>query len=659
MGRVVGWFGVATLLATTTAARATTADAHAVALAFGAREGVAQVSLSPDGSKIAFIAPAAAQGSTLFTVATAEGSVPKAALSVPGRPDRLRECRWVSETRLVCTIVGLVKVPEATRPLGYSRVVAVDADGGNQRMLTNKQTNQRTNAFYGGGVIDLLPGTDGAVLMVQPYARTEQTGTNIGSRRDGLAVDRIDTRNGASRTVEPPRANAMNFLTDGQGAVRIIGYYDVRGQTNQWSGNVVYRYRSPTGDWAALSTVNTVTAEGFAPLAVDKAMNVAYGLRKLDGRQALYTHALDGSDRETLVASRPDVDIDGLVRIGRDRHVVGYTYVTEKRIAAYLDPQVNTMVTSLHRALPKLPQINVVDSSSDGTKLLIHAAADTDPGRYFLFDKVAKRLQVLMLARPELEQRALAKVEPVQIAMKDGATIPGYLTLPSEGSRKGLPAIVLPHGGPTARDEWGFDWLAQFYAARGYAVLQPNYRGSAGYGDAYLMENGFRAWRTAVGDVNDAGRWLVAQGIANPKRLGAVGWSYGGYAALEAAVLDPNLFKAVVAIAPVTDLASLVTDRENFADSRVQTSFIGSQPAAASPAANAAAIAVPVLLAHGTLDANVNYAQSALMLARLRAAGKTVDLLTFEGLDHQLEDAGARTRLLEASDEFLRRSMGM
>ena len=112
-----------------------------------------------------------------------------------------------------------------------------------------------------------------------------------------------------------------------------------------------------------------------------------------------------------------------------------------------------------------------------------------------------------------------------------------------------LPAVLLPHGGPSARDEWGFDWLAQYLANQGYAVLQPNYRGSAGYGDAWLQRNGFQGWRTSIGDVTDGARWLVAQGIADADRLAIVGWSYGGYAALQAGVTEPGLFKALVAIA--------------------------------------------------------------------------------------------------------------
>src|SRR5206468_8309206 len=159
--------------------------------------------------------------------------------------------------------------------------------------------------------------------------------------------------------------------------------------------------------------------------------------------------------------------------------------------------------------------------------------------------------------RPELEGRQLASVTSVAVPASGGVNIPAYLTLPPSGASKNLPAVVLPHGGPSDRDRWGFDWLAQFLAARGYAVIQPNYRGSSGFGDAWLGEEGFKAWRTSIGDVSAAARWLSSQGIADPKRLAIVGWSYGGYAALQSAVSEPSLYKAVVAVAPVTDLGKL------------------------------------------------------------------------------------------------------
>jgi dipeptidyl aminopeptidase/acylaminoacyl peptidase len=203
--------------------------------------------------------------------------------------------------------------------------------------------------------------------------------------------------------------------------------------------------------------------------------------------------------------------------------------------------------------------------------------------------------------------------------------------------------------------------LAQFYAARGYAVLQPNFRGATGYGDAWYLQNSFRSWPTAIGDVLDAGRWLVAQGIADPAKLGIVGWSYGGYAALQGAVTDAAVFKAVVAIAPVTDLNELRNAEGDWSDYDVVSQFIGQGPLvrAGSPAQNAGKIKVPVLLFHGALDRAVPIAQSEHMIRSLERAGIPHELVTWDSLDHSLDDSGARTEMLRKSDEFLRRVFGM
>jgi dipeptidyl aminopeptidase/acylaminoacyl peptidase len=191
-------------------------------------------------------------------------------------------------------------------------------------------------------------------------------------------------------------------------------------------------------------------------------------------------------------------------------------------------------------------------------------------------------------------------------------------------------------------------------------VLQPQYRGSAGFGDAWLNVNGFRNWRTSIGDISASARWLSAQGIADPQRLAIVGWSYGGYAALQSAATEPALYKAVVAIAPVTDLQMLKEDFVNFTDGKIVARFVGTGPhvGEGSPLRNAAAITAPVLLVHGQLDANVRVAHSVKMDAALRKAGRSSELLTFKGLDHQLEDSAARTELLQRIDSLLARTIG-
>ncbi|MFL6858738.1 MAG: alpha/beta hydrolase family protein, partial [Allosphingosinicella sp.] len=399
--------------------------------------------------------------------------------------------------------------------------------------------------------------------------------------------------------------------------------------------------------------------DGFAPLAVDAASDRVFGLKKVDGRLALAAIALDGSMREEIVFAHPQVDVEGVYELGRDQHVIGATFVTEKRETVYFDKELTALAQSLSKALPGLPIVEFEDASADGTKLLLRAGSDTDPGRFYVFDKATKQLRELMLSRPELEQVALATVKPVTYKAADGTAIPAYLTLPPGSNGRGLPAIVMPHGGPEARDEWGFDWLAQYFANRGYAVLQPNFRGSSGYGDAWYQKNGFQSWRTSIGDVNDAGRWLVSQGIADPRKLAIFGWSYGGYAALQANVLDPDLFKAAVAVAPVTDLAMLVQESRYMSDVKIQRDFVGSGPHVreGSPAQNADKFKAPVLLFHGDRDVNVGFRESVLMADRLKGAGHSVEFVKYERLDHQLDDSAARADMLRRTDAFLRAAL--
>jgi dipeptidyl aminopeptidase/acylaminoacyl peptidase len=631
-----------------------------IAAAFGAREGVEHLSLSPDGTKIAMLVPGKGPDTTLYVRGVGDNDPMHAVFTSSGKPERLNRCNWVSNQRLVCGIYGIVDIED--RKLSFNRLVAVDADGKNIRVISTKQNAfSRGVALGGGNVIDWLPDQDGSVLMTRLYLPEDRIGALAASTKRGLGVDQLNTATLVAKAVEPPRDRSAGYISDGRGNVRIQGFSGVAGATEQNSPIISFVYRRPGArEWEKLSTYNDATEEGFKPVAVDHDLNVAYGFRKKDGRQALYSVALDGALTEKLIMARHDVDVDGLVRIGRRNRVVGVSYDTDARHVIYFDPDIEKISTALGRALPKAPSVSIVDSSVDERKLLIFAGSDTDSGVYYLFDRDRRDLHILEPARRPLVGRALATMKAIQYKSGDGTMVPGFLTLPpGKESAKGLPAIVLPHGGPGSRDSWGFDWLPQYFAAQGYAVLQPEFRGSAGYGDAWYQKNGFQSWRIAVGDVTDAGRWLVTQGIADPKKLAIVGWSYGGYAALQSAVIAPDLFKAVVAIAPVTDLAMLKNESLGWTDYALGADFIGAGPHIrdGSPAQNADKIKVPVLLVHGTMDANVNYAQSTYMVSRLKSAGTKVQFISFEGLDHQLEDSAARTKLLAESDAFLQAAM--
>jgi dipeptidyl aminopeptidase/acylaminoacyl peptidase len=628
--------------------------------AFGARESVASATLSPDGKTMAFLAPTIGAGNALFTVPVDGSASPKRSLVASGDPERLVGCNWVSNDRLVCNVY--IVRDEAGYKVGLSRMVAVDANGANPKVVSQRQG---LNAWYfnnyGGSVLDWLPGQDGSVLMTRWIVPETRAGTLIEKRDEGLAVERVDTRTLQTKTVVAPINNASEYITDGTGNVRIVGISEKTAEYFN-TGMVRYKYRAQgSSEWKDLGTFNQQTYDGFNPYAIDPAENVVYGLQKHKGRLALVKRTLDGSHVETNVFDHPQVDVDGPIRLGRKQRIIGVSYATDRRYAHYFDPALSKLSTSLAKALPGSPVLTFDGASDDEQKLLVWAGSDVDPGRHYLLDRTTKQMRPLLLTRPELEGYKLAKVQSVQVKASDGTLVPAYLTLPPGSSGKGLPAIVMPHGGPQSRDEWGFDWLAQYYAHKGYAVLQPNFRGSSGYGEQWFQENGFKSWKIAIGDVTDSGRWLVSQGIADPAKLAIVGWSYGGYAALQSGVVASDLFKAIVAIAPVTDLVALKQDYTNTSAQRVIRDFIGSGPhlKEGSPAQNAAAIKAPVMLFHGDVDRNVNVQASRLMEDRLRAAGKTVQLTIYPKLDHSLPDSAVRADMLGKSEAFLRASMGL
>jgi len=621
------------------------------AKAFGSLGGVLDISLSPDGNNVAFVAPAGGVKTELFTINLRTG-VPKKILTASGDPERLLGCGWVSNSRLVCQIGGYQEYD--SQIYGFTNIFALNMDGSEAKLLSKRPNDTSIAISFGGGsVIDWLPDEENFILMTRYYG---DWGGVTGRDRVGWGVDRVDTVTGKTKIVEPAKIEANEYITDGEGNVRVLGMRIKAGRTELDTGRIKYFFRRQGSDtWEDLATLNYAERDGFNPYAVDPVKNIAYGFQPYQGRRALVAMKLDGSDSTELVYANDQVDVDGLIRIGRKNRVVGVSYATDQRNGIYFDPELKKLAAALGTALGGNKSIQFSDSSLDESKLLLFASSDVDPGQYYIFDKSNKSMRPLLAARPLLAEVKLAQVKSVSYPAADGTMIPAYLTLPAGSDGKNLPAIVMPHGGPDSRDEWGFDWWPQYYVSNGFAVLQPNYRGSDGYGDSWYQKNGFQSWKTAIGDVTDAGRWLVAEGIAKPEALSIVGWSYGGYAALQSAVVAPDLFKSVVAIAPVTDLETLKSDSNNYYNEKVVKDFIGSGPhiREGSPAQNAARITVPVMLVHGDFDRNVDVGHSRLMERKLNEAGKQVEYIEYPKLAHSLLSPEARTEMLKRSLAFL------
>ena len=636
---------------------ATNPSLVADAKAFGSREAVGAAKLSPDGSSVMYLTPGL--GQKTYAVISNLVSGTTSVVTAADGTDVLHWCDYSASDRVVCELSGISVRSDII--IGFERLFAMNLDGKDQKLL--EQPDSEFNEYlrqYDGAILDWRGAGDGKVLMERQYVpEAGKIGSNVIRTRNGLGVDLVDTKTLSAQQVEAPNSSASGYMTDERGHVRLMSTEE-RLPNGTLTGRLKYFYRLensrtwkdlvPYVDWQ----------QQIQPLAIDADINALYALKKKDGRWALYTIKLDDNLSETLIADNPNVDIDDVVRVGDGLRVIGYTYSDEKLHTVYFDPEFKALAESLSHALPKLPIVDFVDSSRDGRKLLIYAGSDTDPGRYYVFDRDKKNLNEAMLTRPQLDGRKLAEVKPVTITAADGAQIPGYLTLPPGEVAKNLPAVVLPHGGPASRDRWGFDWLAQFIAARGYAVLQPEYRGSSGYGDSWERGNGFKSWRTAMSDIAASARWLASQGIADPKRVAIVGWSYGGYAALMDAETDPSLYKAVVAIAPVTDLQLLKEDSAYFTNSQIIEQYIGSGPQVieGSPLRHVDQISAPVLLAHGDMDQNVRFWHSQKMASALKSAGKQVEFVEYKNLNHQLSDSNDRTDLLTRIGELLDRTIG-
>ncbi|HEV2866968.1 MAG TPA: S9 family peptidase [Allosphingosinicella sp.] len=643
---------VAALIGATTAGAQQAQDPAA---AFGAREGIEQIDLSPDGRHLVYLTPGPG-ASTMVAVQELGGTEARVVIRTDGNPERMRWCNFVTDTRIVCRLSVLVQ--DGNRIVPFYRLVSVNTDGGEAQML-----GQRESFFdaylrqYDGAIIDWLPGENGVVLMSRSHVpEAGRIGSLISRRTEGLGVERVDVRNLHASSVEPPNPQANGYISDGRGHVRIMSTQTVRGATGQLGSRTDFFYRrEANGRWQPLGSYDGLSGAGIMPLAVDANLNSAYVLQKLNGRFALYRIKLDGSMASELVYANDQVDVDNVVMGERGSRVIGVTFADESRRIVYFDETYANLARSLARAIPTLPLIDFVESSTDGNRILVHAGSDADPGRYFVYDRSTHNLNEILLDRPQLEHVRLANVRAVSYPSSDGVSIPGYLTLPPGGEGRNLPAIVLPHGGPSARDVWGFDWLAQYLASLGYAVLQPNYRGSAGYGDQWLKQNGFRSWRTSIGDITAGARWLAQQGIGDPRRMAIVGWSYGGYAALQSGVTDPDLFRAIVAIAPVTDLQQIKDDARLFTNARNVAEYVGSGPhiREGSPLPNAARITAPVLMFHGDRDLTVLVGHSRRMNDALRDAHRSGELVVFPGLEHDLASGDARRQMLERIRTFL------
>ena len=360
------------------------------------------------------------------------------------------------------------------------------------------------------------------------------------------------------------------------------------------------------------------------------------------------------------IYENPEVDVDGLA-FSKKRKVLTYAeYTTWHEERKYLDPQTEKMYSTIEQKLPGY-QIDLVGNDHEEDKFVVSATSDRTPGSRYLFDTKTNELTKLVDVTPWLKEDQLAPMKPIEYKSRDGLIIHGYLTLPLGRDPKNLPTVMIPHGGPWARDEWGYDPEVQFLANRGYAVLQVNFRGSTGYGRKF-WEASFKQWgKTMQDDVTDGVQWLIKQGIADPKRIAIYGGSYGGYATLAGVTYTPDLYAAAVDYVGISNLFTFMKTIppywKPFLDQMHE--MVGDPEkdrdlfTAMSPALNADKIKTPLFVAQGAQDPRVNKAESDQIVQSLRKRGVDVEYMVKDNEGHGFSNEENRFALYEATEAFL------
>jgi len=583
------------------------------------RDGFEGIKLSPNGDYYAATVPM--EGKSVLLIVHRSDNKPSGGFGL-GKNNYVADFWWVGPKRLLISMgrkFGALDRPELT-----GNLYAINADGSGSALLVGPDVEQmgtgshiqgRTTENVWATLVDDLTNDDHNVLVsVTPFT------ADAFSR-----VDRMDVDTGIRHEVVRSPVRNADFVTDNAGIVRFASGYDM-------SNNSSVYYRA--GDKADWKEINNELSSGHAeaPIGFSADNRFAYlAVQQPTGPSALI--AMDTRDDTRKEVFRDKVTDPDSIVFAADHSPVGVTFIDGSPRSAFFDEKgaEARLYHSLEAAFPG-NAVALSSRTTDGKLALVEVKSDRNPGDFYLFDTTTKKADHLVSRRDWFDPENMAKVRPFNIKARDGMKLFGYLTLPS-GTGKNLPMVVLPHGGPFGiADGWEFDTDAQLLAAAGYGVLQVNYRGSSGYGRAY-MQAGKRQWGgTMQDDITDATRWAIDQGVADANRICIYGASYGGYAALMGVAKEPTLYKCAAGYVGIYDLPMMFNKGDIFqahSGKAYLHDWIGdpSVLGKVSPAKLASQIKVPIFLAAGGQDERAPIAQSEEMEKALRAAGVPVETL--------------------------------
>jgi len=511
---------------------------------------------------------------------------------------------------------------------------------------------------------DLTPMTNVRAMIIDvPIGTPEEIVIGLNDRRADLHdVYRLNIVSGQRTLLWKNEQNVAGWITDLKGALRLGVRLTETGGTEilKIDGDQLKAIYSVTPEESCSPYRFTPDGQKFYLVTNKGAKTDKIQLELFDLK----------SGKSTFVEKDPlnEVDLSNVLFSEVSDKMLATFYVGDKVRVYPKDKEFEASWNQLKKALPDA-ELGIAGMTADEKVWMVTASSDVDPGSRYLYDVRTGKVELLYRSRPQLNSADLAPMKPVRFASRDGYTIHAYLTTPKGSPEKNLPVVMLIHGGPWARDAWGYDPEAQFLANRGYAVMQPNFRGSAGYGKKFLNA-GNKQWGTGgmQNDITDGVKYLIGQGIADPKRVAIYGGSYGGYATLAGLAFTPDLYAAGVSYVGPSNIITLlksippywapikkiftvrVGDLDNPADMK--------QLEAQSPLNSAKNMKAPLLVAQGANDPRVKKAESERIVVALRDMGRSVEYLVAPDEGHGFLGKENRLAFYTAMERFLARHIG-
>ena len=640
--------------------------------AFGQLPNLNKPVISPDGKYVAVLQGLNGRPAlVIYTVGAGADTKPV----IVGFSDWVfGDISWAKNDRLIAYLTKDDKLnwnyKDANRLETWGRAISLDTKGGDLQVLFKHNVAFGNNIDMSGVVDTDLDDPDNVYIpyyawsdMQSPTeeAMRARTGNDDDTDLSRYDMFKVNVRNGDDEKVVAGDYDTREWYMDGHG--HVLARLD-RGRRSLVEHVKVYE----KGDWREIQTADASAGHSAAIRGVSEDGNaLIQGSYSKDGMEDLVRTDL-ATGAESPLFSQSSFDVEGVIADEWTGRIIGAAYDADSPQFVYFDPAREALQRGLLAAFPGLT-VHAVSEDVARDLVLVAVEGPRKPTTYYMLDRGSHQASLIGRTYPHLVESDLGDVKPYPYAARDGLAIPAYLTLPPGRPAKNLPTIIFPHGGPEDRDDIGFDWWAQFMANRGYAVLQPNFRGSSGYGIKF-DEAGQHEWGLKMqDDITDGVKKLIADGIADPKRVCIVGASYGGYASLAGATFTPDLYACAVAFAGVFDLPRFLHTKKTRSDNDAAilsgwSALIGDVDSdgdrldATSPARHADKVKCPVLLLHGDGDTTVPIEQSEIEEAALKSAGKNVQFVRLEGDDHYLKLGTTRVRMLKEIEAFLAANIG-